>query len=74
MGRAIAAGKGDINDAFELIELYAKYNNWMQKQITSERFGGRIISDLPEGVGKAVQIGGYRKRPVKSKYNPLPSL
>lgn len=74
MGRAIAAGKGDINDAFELIELYAKYNNWMQKQITSERFGGKIISDLPEGVGKAVQIGGYRKRPAKSKYNPLPSL
>lgn len=74
MGRAIAAGKGNINDAFELIELYAKYNNWMKKQITSERFGGRIISDLPEGVGKAVQIGGYRKRPAKSKYKPLPPM
>ena len=74
MGRAIAAGKGDINDAFELLELYAKYNNWMQKQITSERFGGKIISDLPEGVGKAVQIGGYRKSPTKSKYKPLPKL
>ncbi|MBT8449889.1 MAG: hypothetical protein KJO69_09375 [Gammaproteobacteria bacterium] len=74
MGRAIAAGKGNINDAFELIELYAKYNNWMKKQITSERFGGRIISDLPEGVGKAIQIGGYRKRPAKSKYKPLPPM
>ena len=73
LGRAIVSGKADINDAFELIELYAKYNEWMKEQITSERFGGKIVSELPEGVGKAVQIGGYRTRPPKTTYKPLPS-
>ena len=73
LGRAIVSGKADINDAFELIELYSKYNEWMKKQITSEKFGGKIVSELPEGVGKAVQIGGYRTRPPKTTYKPLPS-
>jgi len=74
LGRAIAAGKGDINDAFKLLELYSSYNKWMMKQITSKRFGGKIINELPEGVGKAIQIGGYQKRPTKSKHKPLPKL
>lgn len=74
LGRAIVSGDADINDAFKLIELYAKYNEWMKTQITSKKFGGKLISDLPEGVGKAVQIGGYRKRPPKSTYKPLPEL
>lgn len=74
LGRAIVSGDADINDAFELIELYAKYNEWMKTQITSKKFGGKLISDLPEGVGKAIQIGGYRTRPPKSTYKPLPEL
>ena len=74
LGRAIVDGKADINDAFRLLELYADYNQWMTKQITSKKYGGKIINELPEGVGKAIQIGGYRKRPPKSNYQPLPKL
>ena len=74
LGRAITSGKGDINDAFKLLELYSGYNKWMMQQITTKKFGGKIINELPEGVGKAIQIGGYQKRPPKSKYQPLPEL
>ena len=71
LGRAIVSGKADINDAFELIERYAKYNEWMKTQITSKKYEGKIIANLPEGVGKAIQMGGYRTRPPKSTYNPV---
>ena len=30
-------------------------------------YGAEIISDLPEGIGKALQIGGYKVRPGRPR-------
>jgi len=65
LGEEIAAGRGDVNDIFKMLDLYADYNNWVKSKLPE--FGAEIISDLPEGVGKAMQIGGYKTRPGRPR-------
>ena len=70
LSREIVAGRGDINDAFRMLELYAEYNKWVRSKLPD--FGAEVISDLPEGVGKALQLGGYYKRPPKPAASRTP--
>ena len=55
-----------------MLELYAEYNKWVRSKLPD--FGAEVISDLPEGVGKAMQIGGYYKRPPKPAASQNTSL
>ena len=61
LGEEIAAGRGDVNDIFKMLDLYADYNKWVKSKLPE--YGAEIISDLPEGHGKALQIGGYKTKP-----------
>jgi len=65
LGEEIAAGRGDVNDIFKMLDLYADYNRWVKSQLP--KFGAEIISDLPEGHGKALQIGGYKTKPGRPR-------
>jgi len=65
LGEEIAAGRGDVNDIFKMLDLYADYNRWVKSQLPE--FGAEIISDLPEGHGKALQIGGYKTKPGRPR-------
>ena len=65
LGEEIAAGRGDVNDIFKMLDLYADYNRWVKSQLP--KYGAEIISDLPEGVGKAMQIGGYKTKPGRPR-------
>tara|TARA_S200002703_G_scaffold158672_1_gene169655 strand:+ start:114 stop:1448 length:1335 start_codon:yes stop_codon:yes gene_type:complete len=55
LGREIASGNADVNDIFRMLELYSSFNAWVRK-----RTPGQNISDMEEGVRKALQIGGYK--------------
>lgn len=65
LGEEIAAGRGDVNDIFKMLDLYADYNRWVKSKLPE--YGAEIISDLPEGIGKALQIGGYKVRPGRPR-------
>lgn len=65
LGEEIAAGRGDVNDIFKMLDLYADYNAWVKSKLPE--YGAEIISDLPEGVGKAMQIGGYKTKPGRPR-------
>ena len=55
LGREIASGNADVNDIFRMLDLYSSFNKWVRK-----RTPGQNISDMEEGVYKALQIGGYK--------------
>jgi hypothetical protein len=65
LGEEIAAGRGDVNDIFKMLDLYADYNRWVKSKLPE--YGAEIISDLPEGVGKSMQIGGYKTKPGRPR-------
>ena len=65
LGEEIAAGRGDVNDIFKMLDLYADYNAWVKSKLPE--YGAEIIADLPEGVGKAMQIGGYKTKPGRPR-------
>lgn len=65
VGKQIVEGDADVNDIFRMLDAYAGFNNYVRKELP--KYGSTVISDLPEGVGKALQIGGYKKAPKPSK-------
>ena len=65
LGEEIAAGRGDVNDIFKMLDLYAAYNQYVKSKLPE--YGAEIISDLPEGVGKSLQIGGYKTKPGRPR-------
>lgn len=65
LGEEIAAGRGDVNDIFKMLDLYAAYNNWVKSKLPE--YGAEVISELPEGVGKSLQIGGYQTKPGRPR-------
>lgn len=65
LGEEIAAGRGDVNDIFKMLDLYASYNNWVKSKLPE--YGAEIISEMPEGVGKSLQIGGYKTKPGRPR-------
>jgi hypothetical protein len=48
-----------------MLDLYADYNRWVKSKLPE--YGAEIISDLPEGVGKSMQIGGYKTKPGRPR-------
>tara|TARA_Y100001951_G_scaffold8267_1_gene5202 strand:- start:88 stop:1629 length:1542 start_codon:yes stop_codon:yes gene_type:complete len=67
LGEAVVAGKADVNDLFRMLELHSDFNKHVRGLIKSGKFGKygdevKLLDEIPEGVGKALQIGGYRAR------------
>lgn len=65
VGKQIVEGDANVNDIFRMLDAYAGFNNYVRRELP--KYGGTVVSDLPEGVGKALQIGGYKKAPKPSK-------
>ena len=67
LGEAIVASKADVNDLFRMLELHADFNKHVRGLIKGGKFGKygdevKLLDEVPEGVGKALQIGGYRAK------------
>ena len=67
LGEQIAKGKADVNDLFRMLELHSDFNKHVRGLIKAGKFGKygdevKLLDEIPEGVGKALRIGGYRAK------------